>query len=177
MQNSGDIETNEHWPQLLRTWVRKSYFSNFSSKIYATDHSRQENMVDSEQVHAIAKKNHYRGNLLTFICSTSHVFGNCSPLPSELPFCCTESQGHSPPHQPMFAWTETHNLGQPDPLSWHFGQRHRVLKAITAKSHSACVLWILPSKNIAVIYWLLWWESVHWPSSGYSRGQVAQLFL
>lgn len=29
------------------------------------------------------------------------------------------------------------------------------LKAITAESSSACVLWILPSKIIAVIYWLL----------------------
>lgn len=65
VQNSGDIETNEHWPQLLRTWVRKAYFFNFSSKINARNHSRQENMVDLEQVHAIAKKNHYSGNLLT----------------------------------------------------------------------------------------------------------------
>lgn len=125
VQNSGDFETNERWPQLLRTWVRKAYFFHFSSKIYATDHSRQENMVDSERVHVIAKKNHYSGNLLNFLCSTSHIFRNCSPLHSELPFCCTKSQEHSPPHQSMFAWTETHNLGQLDPLSWHFDQRHR----------------------------------------------------
>ena len=65
--------------------VRKKYFFNFSSKICARNHSRQENMVDVEQVHAIAKKNHYSGNLLTFICSTSHILEAAALFPQNFP--------------------------------------------------------------------------------------------
>lgn len=83
--------------------VRKIYFFNFSSKIYARNHSRQENMVDLEQVHAIAKKNHYSGNLLTFICSTSHILETAALFPQNFP-SVAQSPRDTPPHQPMFTW-------------------------------------------------------------------------
>lgn len=109
-------------------------------------------MVDSEQVHAICQEKSLQWKSVDFYLLNISRFWKLQPSSLRTPLLLhkvpgTQSSSPSPCLHGQKHTTLVKQTLFPDILA-----RHRVLKAVQPESHSACVLWILPSKNIAVIY-------------------------